>query len=85
MCVQLVVGLSFFIEPEAKNLYVVEEAPIYDEPAFTEFCTKFFDLDGHERMSKLKLFKVSWVQLQRAGGDHVCRCALPCWTSKSVP
>ena len=77
--VQLLVGLSFFMDREKRYEYT--EPPVHDHPVstpprdpstaaqfsqyvqvFIEFCTKFFDLDGHERMSKFKLYKVSYPQ-----------------------
>lgn len=54
--VELLVGLSFFMDREKR--YDLDEPPVHDHPVFIEFCTKFFDLDGHERMSKFKLYKV---------------------------
>jgi len=62
--VELLVGLSFFMDREKR--YEYSEPPVHDHPVFIEFCTKFFDLDGHERMSKFKLYKVCSTCLSKA-------------------
>lgn len=62
--VELLVGLSFFMDREKRYEYT--EPPVHDHPVFIEFCTKFFDLDGHERMSKFKLYKVCSTCLSKS-------------------
>merc|ERR1712166_532011 len=62
--VELLVGLSFFMDREQR--VSSDDAPLNDSPVFIEFCTKFFDLDGHERMSKFKLYKVCSTCLSKS-------------------
>lgn len=65
--VELLVGLTFFMDREKRSSILhPEDGEIYNHPVFIEFCTKFFDLDGHERMSKFKLFKVCSTCLSKA-------------------
>lgn len=72
---QVVVGLSFFVLPESKWTQR-EREPKYNDVAFSEFCTKFFDLDGHERISKFKLFKVSQAMVSSLTVSQVCSTVL---------
>lgn len=71
---EFVVGLSFFCYPECKWSQQ-EKDDLHNEVAFSEFCTKFFDLDGHERMSKLKLYKVCSTVLDKASA-HVLTASI---------